>query len=620
MQSARTRRRVSAAATLAVTMTFGCSRTEPPPAASTAADHVLLITIDTLRADRVGAYGYARAVTPALDSIAKNGARFDRAFAAAPITQTSHATILTGRYPQGHGARHNGMRIGESVPTLAEKFKAAGFATGAFVAAFPLDRRFGLARGFDVYSDTMPIGADGRQMNERPGRVVVDEAIAWLGSSAGKRTFLWVHVFEPHAPYVSGYDNEVAEADRQVARLLGALGERRAKTLIVATSDHGEAFGEHGEIGHSMFVYDTTLRVPLVIEGPGVAAGLTISHYDVGLVDLAQTMVARAGLGTFDGDGMDLSRPFLDPRPAGVPDASVQAPYYAESFAPLLDFGWSPLRSMRSGTIKYIEAPRPELYYLHRDPQEQDNSIAEDPGKLAEVVTLLKREAGSGGGGLKRDVDPDGRLAALGYVSRSTPSPSAGRADPQDKVHVAAAIARITSGEAQGAALERELRAVLAEDPANPQMNLRLGHVLAGSNRCAEARRRFDTAIRAKLPTADAHLGLAACQAAARDFAAAISTLQEGARAEPGNPVVRANLGLMLSQAGRPSDAIAPLREALSASPDLHQARFGLALALADLGRRAEARAEAQELLRRLPATAPQRAEVQRLLQSLSSQ
>lgn len=615
----------------ALILSVSCTSAPEAPTASPSTDHVVIITIDTLRADRVGAYGYARASTPAIDGIAKNGVLFERAFAAAPITQTSHATLLTGRYPQGHGARHNGMRIGDTVPTLAERFKAAGFATGAFVAAFPLDKRFGLARGFDTYSDTMPADAQGRPANERAGRVVVDEAVAWLASTQGRRVFLWVHLFEPHAPYgdpsnpsfaglsaSDRYDREVAEADAQVGRLLAALGDRRARTLIIATSDHGEAFGEHGEIGHSMFVYDTTLRVPLVMEGPGVARARTVAGADVGLVDVAATAAARAGLGTMDTDGIDLSKPYLDPGTAGEAAMRPSPAYYAESFAPLLDFGWSPLRAIRAGGLKYIEAPRPEIYDLRADRGEQTNRIDAESRRLDELRTVLHRTAGNVSSGVAAAPDPDGRLAALGYVSRSAgPSPTATRPDPKDKIAVAAAIARITSGEARGADLERELRAVLAEDPGNPQMNLRLGYVLAESNRCREARTRFDAAIRGKMPTADAHLGLASCQAAARDFTAAVQTLRDASRVEPGNPVVIANLGLMLADAGKPADAVAPLRQALAASPDLHQARFGLALALGRLDRGPEAVAEARELLRRLPSGAPQRPEVQRLLDAL---
>jgi arylsulfatase A-like enzyme/Tfp pilus assembly protein PilF len=524
------------------------------------------------------------------------------------------------------------MHVSDGVPTLAERFRAAGFATGAFVAAFPLDRRFGLARGFDTYSDTMPRDAAGRQLNERPARAVVDEAIAWLNqpnpsnpSNPSNRLFLWVHLFEPHAPYgdpanpaMAGlsasdrYDREVGEADAQVARLLAALGERRARTLVIATSDHGEAFGEHGEFGHSMFVYDTTLRVPLVMSGPGIAAGQVVES-NAGLVDVASTIAARAGLGGFDGDGRDL---LAGPQPAGA-----AGPYYAESFAPLFDFGWSPLTALRLGDLKYIEAPRAELYDMRQDSGEQSNRLGALTADAARLEGRLQamRGAEPGAGGAP---DRDGRLAALGYVARS-PSDrgraTGARPDPKDKIAIAAAIARITSGEAQGAALETALVAVLAEDPGNPQMHLRLGFVLAESGRCPSARRHFDAAIRARMPTADAHLGLASCQAAAREFDAALRTLRDADRIEPGNPVVAANLGLMLSESGKPADAIAPLERALAADPDLHQARFGLALALARLDRRDDAAAAARELLRRLTANAPQRPEVERFVRAVST-
>ncbi|MDQ3171606.1 MAG: sulfatase-like hydrolase/transferase [Acidobacteriota bacterium] len=605
-----------------------CSSAEPPPASSARAEHVVLITIDTLRADRVGAYGHARASTPALDGLARGGIRFDRAFATAPITQTSHASLLTGRYPAGHGARHNGIRVDPSVATIADSFRAAGFATGAFVAAFPLDERFGLARGFDVYGDAMPAGANGRVLNERPGRLVVDEAIQWLATTGARRVFLWVHLFEPHAPYgdpadprlagmpaADRYDRDVAEADRQVARLLAALGGRRGRTLVVATADHGEAFGEHGEIGHSIFTYDTTLRVPLVMQGPGIAPAI-VSGGDVSLIDVAPTLAARAGLAAFDADGRDLS-------PAiGGGDVPARA-LYAESFAPRLDFGWSPLRSIRQGDWKFIDAPRAELYNLKEDGGELRNRAAAEPARAAELAAAITRIGGpadTGASASGRGV-PD-RLAALGYVARSPGGSRAtsGEADPKDKVAVASAIARVTSGEARGPALEQALRAVLAEDPGNPQMNLRLGYVLSESGRCRDARPRFAAAIRAAMPTADAHLGLASCQAAAREFDAALRTLREADRVEPGNPVVTANIGLVLADAGRPADAIDPLRRALAASPDLHQARFALALAYASTGRVQDAGAAARELLQRLPAGAPQRPEIERFLRAISSQ
>ncbi len=271
----------------------------------------MLITIDTLRADRIGAYGYQAARTPAIDALAARGTRFERAYATAPITLTSHASMLSGRYPPGHGARHNGLQVKADTPLLAERFSAAGFATAAFVGAFPLDRRFGLARGFATYGDAMPRAA-GHILNERSGRAVVGDAIAWMATHRAKRDasnqigrfFLWVHLFEPHAPYgapgdprpvPARYDDEIAETDRQVGRLLDELKGELETTAVVLTADHGEAFGEHGEIAHSVFVYDTTLQVPLIVAGPGV--GRHVAATAVSLVDLAPTLARLAGIG-----------------------------------------------------------------------------------------------------------------------------------------------------------------------------------------------------------------------------------------------------------------------------------------------------------------------------------
>ena len=597
---------------------LSCTERPPPPpaAVSSAARNLVIITIDTLRADRVGAFGYASARTPAMDALAARGVRFERAYATAPITLPSHATMMTGRYPQGHGARHNGMRIDVSVPTLADTLGAAGFSTGAFVAAFPLDRRFGLIKGFRTYSDRMPRGARGRLDSERPGREVVDEALAWLASNRGGRFFLWVHLFEPHAPYVSSgaaprsvadrYGDEVAEADRQAGRVIEAAG---GETLIVVTADHGEAFGEHGEIGHSIFVYDTTLRVPLIIAGPSLTPRTVTGP--VGLIDLAPTVLRALGMEPFDADGIDLGDVL---RGAPVPARDL----YAESFAPLLDFGWSALQAVRSAGWKYIAAPRPELYDVQRDPEEsRDLAPAERQRAAALQARVLRFAPPQLSTRALADPDTAARLQALGYVSSSTGRASGPRADPKDRRELAARIAQVTSGELTGGALERGLRAILKDDPGNPQAHLRLGYVLVEASRCDAAVRHFKEAIAARLPSADAHLGLAGCQAAARRFEEAAATLRQAERVEPDNPTVTANLGIVLSNGGRPAEAIGPFERALTLDPDFHEARFNLAIALARVGKRAEAAAQAQQLLQRLPASAQQRAEVERLLTAL---
>jgi choline-sulfatase len=587
----------------------------PPAAAPPPARNLVIITIDTLRADRVGAYGYTAARTGTMDRLAREGVTFTRAYATAPITLTSHASLMTGRYPAGHGARHNGMRLDLKTPTLAETLSQSGFATGAFIAAYPLDRRFGLIKGFQTYGDKLPPSRNGRAINERAGREVVDEALAWLAGRRRGPFFLWVHLFEPHAPYgnpadrrlstQARYDGEIAQADMQAGRLVDALGPLRRSTLVVLASDHGESFGEHGEFGHSTFIYDTTLRVPLILSGAGLPRGQRVEDA-VALIDIAPTALRLLGVKPFDADGVDLG-----PLIAGEP--LTRRELYAESFAPLLDFGWSPLQALRSRGWKYIDAPRPELYDIVEDAGETRDRSGREATRVAEMHARIAAQSPATPLA-EIDRDARARLQALGYVGGSPTATSGSRPDPKDRRDEAARLGRVTSGELQGAALERALREILAGDKRNPQANLRLGYVLLDSGRCREAVEHFESAIAEHLPSADAHLGLAACQVSARRFESAASTLRDAERIEPDNPVVIANLGVVLSDSGHPADAIAPLQRALTIDPDLHQARFSLAIAFAREGRRGDAAASAEELLRRLPANAPQRPEVERLL------
>ena len=614
----------AAAATVCLFLAACSAKQSERPAQTPSARNLVVITIDTLRADHVGAYGYKDAHTPTLDRLAHDGVLFTHAYATAPITLTSHASLLTGRYPPGHGARHNGMRIDLKTPTLADRLGEAGFATGAFIAAYPLDRRFGLIKGFQTYGDRMPPARNGRVINERPGREVVDEAIAWLSGQRDRRFFLWVHLFEPHVPYGDPadkrglsarqrYDEEVSEADKQAGRLIDALAPVRNDTVIVVAADHGEAFGEHGEIGHSIFIYDTTLRVPLVITGPGVSAGRTVGDR-VALVDIAPTVTGMLGVARFDADGIDI-------RPSFYGTALPNRALYAESFAPLLDFGWSPLHSLRSDRWKYIDAPKSELFDITRDPTEEHDLSGAESQRIAEFRDATARLAGPTTLDTS-SIDPEAkaRLQALGYAGGSATPLRGKRADPKDRKEEAARLAQVTSGELAGKDLERALRALLRSDPANPQANLRLGYVLLESDRCKEAIPRFRAAITAHLPSADAHLGLAGCQVAERQFDSASATLRDAERIEPGNPVVMANLGLVLSDSGHPAEAVEPLQRALTIDPDLHQARFGLAIAFARAGRRADAASTAEELLRRLPPDAPQRPEVERLIRETRRQ
>jgi choline-sulfatase len=602
--------------------TGGCSRSTEAPRAR----NLVLITIDTLRADHVGTYGYARAQTPTLDGLARAGVRFERAYSAAPITLPSHATILTGRYPPNHGARDNGMAVSQ-VPTLATELNAKGFKTAAFIAAFPLDHQFGLNRGFEVYSDRLGRDRSGKPANERPAQQVINEAIAWLRSLSSPpgppdtpalpAFFLWVHLFEPHAPYgdsskdrpaIDRYDEDIATADREVGRLLKEL-EGRSDTLVVAASDHGEAFGEHGEYAHSIFIYDTTLRVPLIMKGPGVPAATMIA-VPVTLADVAPTAAHLVGIEWPKTDGLDLS-PLVKSGTLAARDL------YAESFAPLVEFGWAPLRSLRSNAWKYIAAPKPELYDIERDAAEQTN-VADAQQSVVESLDARVNQIATSAltAGPTNDPKVMARLRALGYLSGSSSS-SAVRPDPKDRRELAGRIAQITSGELEGAALVDALERIVREDPGNGQMQMRLGYARLQSGDCARAEPAFQAAAATGLPSADIFLGLATCLGRRRDLAGAERVLAEAQRLEPDNPAVVANIGILESSRGNYDAAVDTLGRAVTLDPSLLEARFNLALAYAHLNRRTDALATAQELLRQLPQGAPERPEVERLIRTL---
>jgi hypothetical protein len=437
---------------------------------------------------------------------------------------------------------------------MATALKAHGFRTAAFVAAFPLDHQFGLERGFDVYSDRLPRGPDGKPSNERPASQVVDEAIGWLRTLAARpapsassqplapspdRFFLWVHVFEPHAPYgdasdrrpvLDRYDQEIGVANRELMRLLGSIDAR--DTLVIVAGDHGEAFGEHGEFSHSIFVYDTTLRVPLAMRGPGINSGERTTNREqrtatvvisdpVTLADVAPTAMRLLGLTMPDADGIDLS-------PALAGAALPRRELYAESFAPLVEFGWAPLRAIRSDPWKFIAAPKPELFDIDHDASEQTNVATSQPTVARELDARANRyspprlQATS-------VIDASGRerLRALGYAMGSRVDNEPGGVDPKDRRDVAARIAQVTSGELSGSALKTALEEILAVDAANGQAHLRLGYVLLQSGDCRRAEHEFTTAINGGLPTADAHIGLATCLGRRNDLAGAERTLNE---------------------------------------------------------------------------------------------
>lgn len=463
----------------------GCRR-EPSPATLTASrPNVLLVTIDTLRADRLGTYGHAAAATPTLDALSARGVRFATAVAHVPLTGPSHASILTGLTPLGHGVRDNGGYVlPAELKTAAQRFREAGYRTAGFVSGFPLDRRFGFDRGFDTYDDHLPRGNDPRRTPyvERLADATTDAGLRWLAApaSAGAAApfFLWMHYYDPHAPYEppgdlatrfrsTPYDGEVAFVDAQLARLFRALDETGAlaRTLVLVRADHGEGLGEHGEGTHGLFVYDSTLKVPWIMAGPGVAAGGVPATVARG-IDVLPTLLDQAGLPVPEGlDGRSL-------RPAAEGKEMADAPAYAESVYAEREFGWAPLFALRTSRYKLIEAPRPELYDLEADAGEATNRLARESARVDELrrqlEAALARPARSAAA--KVDTETAERLAALGYLGggRGAGPGTAGSAgrDPKDGVRLMPRLNRGMSVARTDPALAiRELSAVLAEDP-----------------------------------------------------------------------------------------------------------------------------------------------------------
>jgi len=395
-------------------------------AAPRPAPSLLLVTLDTVRADRIGAYGHAAARTPNLDRLAARGVRFERAYAQVPLTLPSHASLLTGLHPPEHGLHDNGRRaLGPGPTTLAELFSARGFRTGAFVSAIALDRSFGLDRGFDHYDDELDVAPGSRrEALERSAAHVVDAALAWLTSGEAP-FFAWVHFYDPHAPYAppsafreSGdlYDGEIAYVDVQLGRLLEWLEAERLveSTLVVVVADHGESLGEKGEKTHGSLIYEGTQRIPLIVSWPGVLEeGVTATEL-AQQVDLLPTVLELCDWKAPESVSGRSLAPVLrgEKSPAGT--------VYLESDYCALNFGWSPLRGIVHERWKLIQAPTRELYDLARDPGEEHNLAAEHPETVSALERRLEdvRACWRRGEGDAREIDADltRALGKLGYT------------------------------------------------------------------------------------------------------------------------------------------------------------------------------------------------------------
>ncbi len=536
--------------------------------------NVLLITVDTLRRDSLGWIGGTNA-TPTIDRLADEGFAFATAVAAAPVTLPSHTAMLTGRYPLRHGVRDNGQVLAASIPTFPQTLQAAGYRTGAVISGYPLVRIFGLDRGFDHYDDELPGAEESSQ--ERPADVTTAAALEWLRDQEGP-WFLWVHYYDPHAPYDpprvfwqpgerGRYDGEVTFVDHAIETLLAGIpADQRERLLTVFTADHGESFGEHDESDHGMFVYDTTITVPLVFHYPGVVASRR-SDAAPPLVDLAPTILDLVGLPALEEiDGLS-----LEPAIAGGPRPDDEA--YVEAQYPWTTFGWAPIRGLRTRDWKIIDAPRPELYDLRADPDELHDLSRERPDRFAE---LLARLDGYTGDAPATDAvtDPEvlERLRALGYVGGTPPATDIpeGLADPKDRT---AARRLLMSGENlfQAGDYPRALAAfseVLIDDPENRFALLRSGLAELRSGRAERAVTWLERAVAVDPQQPEARYALADALTRAERYDEAVPEWQQAIALQPRRVAAWANLGSTLGWLGRTEESILAFTEAAALGPD----------------------------------------------------
>lgn len=586
-------------APLAALVLLHCRAAPPPPAR-----RLVLVTIDTLRADRLGAYGSKSVETPNLDALAREGARAVDASVQVPLTRPSHVSLLTGLYPAEHGIRDNvSPPLRDDVTTLAQRLKSVGFATAGFVSAVVLSRQSGLARGFDTFSDHFDLGGgDERPLDavQRRGDVTTAEAIAWLETKRDSREFVWLHLYDPHDPYEPPepyasrygdrpYDGEVAWSDELVGRLDGALSRlgMRDDTLLVVTSDHGEGLGEHGEDIHGYFIYESTLAIPLLFRGPGIVPGLQLKA-TARSVDLVPTVLDLLDVPPPPAGA--LSGRSLAPTLRGGPEPPEE-PTYAESLTPLLHYGWSDLRSLRDGRFKYILAPRPELFDLRDDPGETRNIVDSSAARAAALRAGLTRRLASEkktseSAPAAAAVPPEmlEQLGALGYIGAGGAGLSAKTgADPKDKlddyrrinVLMREGLLHLRDKDPQGAA--ERFQSLLASGIESFEVHYYLGRAFFDQRRPREAAPHFEAAI-ARLPGfGKAYVNLAICYAATGDTGRALATLKKGQAANPKDPQVLEAQGALFRDLERPRDAMAAYEAALPLAPRNAMLRVKLA-------------------------------------------
>jgi choline-sulfatase len=553
--------------------------------------NVVIITIDTLRADHLGCYGYKQIRTPNIDALASESARFERAYTPVPVTLPAHTVIFTGTYPVFSGMHDfSGNKLNPQQPTLASVLKRQGYTTGAVIGSAVLDSRFGLNQGFDFYYDHFDFNRlqeSNLEEMERPGNVVADVALDWLGKNRQNKFFLWMHLYDPHYPYRPPppyseqykdrlYDGEIAFADVQVGRLISFLKANRIyrNTLIVLTGDHGESLGEHGEKTHGFFIYNSTLHVPVLIHLPGSTSTKTVSEL-VSLADLMPTVLEVLKVeipAEVQGHGL---LPMMVPK-----KAEESRNLYAETFLPRLHFNWSELRAIETEKYQFIDAPKPELYDLSKDPGETQNLYADKKAVAEELrnrlTALIGQYRASQELAEKTGLDPAlmERLKSLGYAGFSgggSPTVSdRSLPDPKDRIQtyelISDAIAESQHGEYQSSA--EKLTTGLKTEPNSVPIHYLLGLDDYRLHEFPKAIEELQRVLQLSPDYSLAVFQLGLAYAHSGDFDQAIQTLKHALDLDGTNFSAAYNLGAAYLRKGMVPEAVAAFRQTIAIAPE----------------------------------------------------
>ena len=553
--------------------------------------NVVIITIDTLRADHLGCYGYKQIRTPNIDALASESARFERAYTPVPVTLPAHTVIFTGTYPVFSGMHDfSGNKLSPKQLTLASVLKRQGYTTGAVIGSAVLDSRFGLSQGFDFYYDHFDFNRlqeSNLEEMERPGNVVADVALDWLGKNRQNTFFLWMHLYDPHYPYRPPppyseqykdrlYDGEIAFADVQVGRLISFLKANNIyrNTLIVLTGDHGESLGEHGEKTHGFFIYNATLHVPVLIHLPGSTSTKTVSEL-VSLVDLMPTVLEVLKVeipAEVQGHGL---LPLMVPK-----KAEESRNLYAETFLPRLHFNWSELRAVETDRYQFIDAPKPELYDLSKDPGETQNLYADKKAVAGELrnrlTTLIAQYSAGQELAEKTGLDPAlmERLKSLGYAGFSgggSPTVSdRSLPDPKDRIQtyelISDAIAESQHGEYQSSA--EKLAVALKTEPNSVPIHYLLGLNYYRLREFPQAVEQLQRVLQLSPDYSLAVFQLGLAYARSGDFDQAIQTLKHALELDRTNFSAAYNLGAAFLRKEMVPEATAAFRQTISIAPE----------------------------------------------------